>query len=1101
MAGHEKRFQNAFIAGLQNNGWTYSGSEGCPDYDKGSAIIPSDLKSWVASTQPEAWKQLVRKVGSEDYAIKLLIEDIVEFRQKSPTVGGGTYNLLLRGMPSRNIHFKFFQNKPVLTSSPPDLWNKYDNMILRVVSELHYSQTKPNASIDLGFFINGIPVGTAELKTPISGQGVGEAENQYRKDRIPGQDMILSSSAGALFHFAAATDRVSLTTALCGGSTRFIPFNTGIDNTDYLQRNPNEFATSYLWNEVLEKSNLALIISGMMRNVTDGGISQTRFPRYHQLDNLKKITGAVQGVGGSRNYLSQHAPGSGKSDEIANLAYALSALHNSSGQPLYSSVIIITNRTVLDDQIKGLLKSKISDPAYFVPIEKSKNGVSKSASLSRKLLNASCPRIMSVTAQTFTGTLLETMQTQVQAGRKLSGNYAIIVDEAHDGETGKQHQNMYKALLGASFDTDDTMLDDDASDGLEDSSEPAADISEVVTTSSTERAVLPELNFFAYTATPNADTLRVFGDKIIDSAGNITYEPFHTYSMHQAREEGYINDVLANYVTHERYVKIDIDDVTYQGDRIVDFTDGRKEIGKWLQTHPEVKKVIVDIVMQKMRNIVIPSLNGEGKSMLCCSSRSEAVAYKHLIDEAVAALPEELRFDTLVAFSGSVSDPKIGEDVTELDSRLNKVLGKQTDIATAFNDKNFRLLIVANKYQVGFDQPKLVCMFLDKPLSGINLIQTTARVNRKIPGKENVYVFDFVNDKEKVIETFRKFDDDATLALDYDLSTDTLDRILQNSAAFGIHADDDIEKFSVACEVFDDVNSTEAEKSEASKHMSNVIDLCSGRFHKLFNASEIAGKEPTELNEYKGLLRKFSSVYQLLSITRSDFGSIRAIYQKYGAKARFFNLLVKALAVSKGTDISSSVDVNALCLTKYEVTPQGSIGTLTAGAVEAERANYGGDVSGLEVTSQLGPVEVLINEINDYPEIYEGSEESIKTLIETALLGLESDKTLLDMAMSTPEKSFAESKTVHRKIIGTLSRQGRDKHSGVGTAARVLVQKQNNDRSVTISIAAMLHKVLRSKSDTPASKPFSVASSPVTEHLSTEVFSPESSLPSWVRLV
>lgn len=1105
MTGHEKLFQNAFVSGLQQNGWTYSGSEGSSDYDRGSAIIPSDLKYWVTNTQPKQWSLLVRKTGNESHALKALIKDIVETRKK-PSFDlkgepvGGAYNLLLRGVKSRNIRFKLFQNRPSVPSRSPEDLKMYDSMVFRVVSELYYSQSKPYDSIDLGFFINGIPVGTAELKSPMSGQGLREAERQYRTDRIPGPDLLLNPSAGALFHFAVSTDRASLTTALCGGDTRFIPFNTGIDNTDYARKNPDKFATSYLWKEVLSKSNLSVILSGMMRNVEDNGIAQTRFPRYHQLDNLKKITSSVQSVGGRKNYLSQHAPGSGKSDEIANLAYALSMLHDSSGELLYSSVIVITNRTVLDDQIGTLLKSKIKLDGYFHPITKSSNGVSKSSILSEKLLSVSPPRIMSVTAQTFTGTLLERMRTNSSSGRKLSGNYAIIIDEAHDGETGKQHQNMYKALLGESFSTEDILLDDESNESLEPNPEGLVDKVKTFATSTVERAVLPVLNFFAYTATPNADALRVFGEKAIDSSGETVYEPFHTYSMHQAREEGYINDVLANYVTHERFVQIDIDDVSYEGDRIVDFTAGRKAIGRWMQTLPEIKKIIVEIIMQKMQEIVMPALNGEGKAMLSCSSRSEAVAYKHLIDEAMESLPKSDRFETLVAFSGTIHDPVIGDDVNEIDPRLNKSLGRQQDLAVAFKDKKFRLMIVANKYQVGFDQPKLMCMFLDKPLKDINLIQTTARVNRKIPGKENVYIFDFVNDKEQVIESFRKFDEDATLALSVDLSSETLDDLLDKSSVLGIHTNDDIEAFTTAYDRFNSQSSTLLQKNEAAMRMSNIIDVCSGRFRTEVTQRE-GGKAKTDLIEYKASLRKFNSMYSLLSITRSGQQAIGAIYRKYGKYAHFFDSLSKALTVSGGDEATPSVDVNALRLKKYEIIAQGSIGGLGTGTFESETANYSGDVSGIEVNAHLGPVEVLINEINDYPELTGNSSENVKDLVESLIVSLESDVDLVKISKSTSEKSFTESQTVQRKIIQNLSRQSRQKSLGVGMAAKAVVNKQGNDSSVLISIAQVLHRVIRSKSDSVKDETLSAISFLVPEPQTDEALSLESRLPAWVRVV
>ena len=1097
MAGHEKAFQNAFIVGLQANGWVYSGSEGCPDYEKGSAIISSDLKKWITSTQLNEWKNLVSKVGNEDYALKALIHELVVQRMETPNnnggdtkATGGTYNVLLNGIKVHGVEFKLFEPKPVNTgNTSADLL--YRNMIFRVVSELYYCQFNSN-SIDLVFFINGIPVGTAELKAPISGQGIVEAEKQYREDRIPGRDLILHSSAGALFHFAVATNKTSLTTALCGDKTRFIPFNTAIDNSEYFHSNPLDgYATSYLWKEVLTKDNLSLILFGMMRNVQDGGIPQTRFPRYHQLDNLRKIVEAVTSDGGRRNYLSQHAPGSGKSDEIANLAYALSRLEDESRKPLYSSIIIITNRTVLDDQIKVLLKGKAKE--FFTSIDKKNNGVSKSSDLAEKLLSVSCPRIMSVTAQTFTGTLIETMRKQLQAGSKLSGSYAIIVDEAHDGETGKQHVNMYRALLGASFDEDETLLPDEVAESAEGDSELIGTAN--METSVTERNALPTLNFFAYTATPNADTLRVFGHAVTDAARNVTYKPFHTYSMHQAREEGYINDVLANYVTHDRYVKIDIDEVTYEGDRIVDFTAGRKDISKWMATRPEVKEAIIKIILQKMKNIVLPSLKGEGKAMLSCSSRNEALVYKRLIDAAVRSLPEEDRFDTLVAYSGSLKDPESGDDVTELDERVNQGLGKRQDIASAFDDedKNFRLLIVANKYQVGFDQPKLVCMFLDKPLKDINLIQTTARVNRKIPGKDNVYIFDFVNDKEQVVESFKKFDEDATLALSVDLSPTTLDALLNETSAFGIHTEDDIEQFYKECVVWDNPSSTKAEKSEASAKMSGIIDRCSEKFQK----KKDEGIQ--EVDKYKALLRKFGSVYSLLSITRSELTALSAIYRKYGKASRFFSSLSKALVVSRESDAVYSVDVNALCLQRYEVVPQGAIGGLSTGTVEMETANYSGTVSHAEIASKLGPLEVLINEINDYPEIPEDSGSGVKDLMKTVITSMEADATLQAWAEEKKEASFVSYKSVQDKVRSILVKQSKSK-TETGRAAKLILAKQKNDPTVLIAIAKTLFQVFKLESETPQSEtPPPKAVLPMRAAAITD--STETRLPSWVRFM
>lgn len=1040
MAGHEKVFQNAFINGLQKNGWAYSGSEGCPEYDRGLAIIPSDLQKYLTSTQKKEWKTLVRKVeGNERNALKLVIEKITKIRKLA---NGGTYNLLLKGVKVRGVHFILFHPKPA-TAGNTTADMLYSNMIMRVVSELYYSETKPRDSIDLAFFISGIPVGTAELKSPISGQGVGEAETQYREDRQPGKEMLLNPSAGALFHIAGATDRASLTTALRGDDTRFIPFNTGIDNTEYARLNGSNYATSYLWDEVLSKDSLSLIVFGMMRNVVDNGVPQTRFPRYHQLDNLRKIIEAVQTLNGRKNYLSQHAPGSGKSDEIANLAYALSKAHDEYGNETYSSIVVITNRTVLDDQIKELLQNKAKE--IFYSIDK-KNSTSKSADLSKKLLSKSPPRIISVTAQTFGEALVSAMREKSSIEKR---SYAIIVDEAHDGETGKQHQNMYRALLGEAIDNGDL------SDTKPDEGTSSADTAKPIAVSNTEREHLPTLNFFAYTATPSGDTLRVFGEKKVDAAGNIRYEPFHTYSMRQAREEGYINDVLANYVTHERYVKIEIDNVSYQGDEIVDFKKGNKEVRNWMKSDPEGKEQIAEIIIKKMKDIVLPSLRGKGKAMVVCSSREEVLAFKHLIDAHVKGVSEKDKFDTLAAFSGTLYDPKIDDDISENDSRFNTGL-EGRDIATAFKDDNFRLLIVADKYQVGFDQPQLVCMFINKPLKDIKLVQTTARVNRKIPGKENVYIFDFINDKETVIESFRKFDKEATLSLDLDLSPDTLDSILRKSADFEIHENTDIEDFRKVYE------STNLESDEASARMSNIIDTCSARFRNMF-INEDGTLVEDKANEYKVLLKQFQSIYNLLSITRSDVNAIRAIFTKYGTEARFFGLLSKSLAVSGRVDLGSSVDVNALRLSKLSIIPQSPIGSLTQGEFKEETGNYSDEVSGITASSLFGPVEVLIERINDYPEI-DSSRDSIRDVVERIAADMKNNSEISKMAESNGEKSFSESKYVHESISRTLSRLSRNKASeDTEKTAKALLNKQDSDNTILIDIAQALYRFFAEK--------------------------------------
>jgi type I restriction enzyme R subunit len=1061
MADHEKLFQKAFIAGLQKQGWIYSGSDGCLDYDKGSAIIPSDLKQWIKKTQMEAWNQLVTKVGTEENALKLLVEDITAFRKTSPAKGGGTYNLLLNGITVRGVKFELFKNKPVSIYSPADSWKLYDNMILRVVSELHHSYAKPNDAIDLAMFINGISLSTTELKSLLGGQGVGHAEKQYKNDRIPGQELILQPGAGALFHIAAANNLASLTTALNGKDTYFLPFNTGIDNSQWHEEHgSNGYSVSYLWDDVFKKENLASIIFTMMRNIEVNDIWQTRFPRYHQFDNLRKIVESVVSENGNKNYLSQHAPGSGKSDEIANLAYALSNLQDNTPNPsfIYEKVIVVTNRTILDDQLKKLIASKMVDSEHFKHIQRDEKSsyISKSKILSEQLVGKGTSRILSVTAQTFSDTLLNTIQELKDEGHSLTGRFAIIVDEAHDGETGRQHQNMYRALLGVSLDE----LSDDAEEEPESVEEQVEE--DFSLTTSEERDLLPSLNFFAYTATPNTSVLRVFGEPVTNANGEVEYKPFHSYSMHQAREEGYINDVLENYVTHDRFIDIEIDGNEYKGDRIVDFQSGRRQIGEWLQTQPEAKRDVVNVAVKKTVEIVIPSVNGEGKAMLSCGSRLDAVIYKRMIDAEIAKLPKEQQFETLVAFSGSVYDATLGREVTELDPALNSGMTKR-DIAMQFEDNRFRLLIVADKYQVGFDQPKLVAMFLDKSLRGINLIQTTARVNRKIKGKEKVYIFDFVNKREDIQESFSAFDHDASLALKQEISVETLEKIKLVANNTGIHTypdisgdENDVESYAQAVFSYNSPKSDARAKSIASMRMTSIIDRCVSEFNMQLTDRNVSTYRVEELHRYRLALKRFVSMYTLLSITRNDDSAIEVIYGKYGAYAAFFNALAKALVLSR-TEPPTEVDVNALRLKNYRIVASGTVirdENESAPAMEEDNM-ISLDVS--EPISKMGPIEVLIYEINAYPELADKNPNDVKDFVDILVKDMKDDTKLEVLAKDNGEGSFCDSSDVKNKILKLLSRASRNKDLITKEIATELMKKQKYDTGVIRSFAKMLH--------------------------------------------
>lgn len=1057
MAGHEKILQKAMVVGLMESGdYRYSGTEGCKDYDKASATIPSDLKEWFVSSQKKNWDNLVTKTGSEDIALKKLIEEITELRLRCPSIGGGTYNLFMKGIKVLNIKFELFKSKPVSLASPLKEWELYNGMIFRIVSELKYSLEKPHDSIDLASFINGIPLSTAELKNPLGNQGYKNAEEQYKKDRIPGNDLILHPSAGALFHLAVDTKSASLTTALCGDDTKFIPYNTGIDNTEWHDANSvnsdSEYLVSYLWKDILKKENICQIMSMAMRNVEVEGVWQTRFPRYHQFDNLRRIISSVMSENGNRNYLSQHAPGSGKSDEIANLAYALSTLQNDDGKSIYDNVLVINNRTVIDEQIKTLLNEKVLDKGYFAHISKS-NSESKSQFLATQINSVGGARIIAVTAQTFSETLVHTVRNQKNTGVKSTKRIAIIVDEAHDGETGQHHHNMYRALLGESF---DEINKDGSFPHLEDKLEQEKSL-----TDASERKAMPSLNFFAYTATPNDPALRLFGDKFKNDKGELNYKPFHGYSMKQAQEEDYIHDMLKNYHTIDFNVKIGIKD-GYNGDEIVSFAKVKPEVKKWLQLQPEVTEPKADFILSMFDEFVFPKLNGQGKAMICCDSREQAVIFKRILDDKIAELPKEKQFGTLVAFSGSAYDPTLDREITELDPDLNYGL-TTNDIANQFEDDNFRILIVADKYQVGYDQPKIMVMFINKPLKGIGLVQTVARANRRIKGKDEVHVFDFINKNEVVNEAFEKFDLETTLAVDGDFSVEELEKLKSMADSVGIHTsshsdENDVDEYTKVKALYEAINTNEKDKVKASMKMAAIMDKCSNSYHKELRDSSLSETRRNELLSYNNALSKFPKYYISLYISLGDFLSMTRLQEKYGKFFDFSKQLSQSLSLSQETN-KDDVDYDSLRVENFKLVETGQVVRDMTVEKSENTVSYNVNTVPFHMSNKMGPIELLIAEISNQTALTGQKSENVEGFVRILLGNRGSESLLLiTRAKSNDESTFAESNGVNAQIEEFLHRekdQGDAINSGIATK---LLEEQDRNPNFILSIARSIHR-------------------------------------------
>lgn len=1068
----EKVFQKSFLRGLENEGWVTNLSDATlykNEYSRTEAIIPIELKHYIKTTQPISWESLSRKTGSEDAALTAVLSAIKKLRNGDPRNKGGMLNLLLNGVTVQGISLKVFGKKP-LTNFDHDEKNLYVGNQFLALQELVYKQVNAGKDrIDIAFFVNGLPIGTAELKTQQSGQNFMDAIEQYRSDRNPHNQQLLDPSAGALFHFATDDSLAQVSSKLAGEDTRFIPFNTGKDNRKWFEDNQHvDYETGYLWTDVLKPENLVLIISNLAHNTFEDGVNgkfnSVRFPRYHQFYNLRKLEEAVLEEGGvKRNYLSQHAAGSGKSDEIVNLSYRLSQLHYpGTVKRLYDTIIVVTNRTVLDAQIGNLLRERSVDENQFKSIgwETYYNGVrrsgsSKSSELAEALTGHNRKRIVSVTAQTFSHTMIALANEAKDSGEPITGRYGIIVDEAHDGATGKQHHLMYMTLLGIPFesnmDEEGNPVDaDEADDGLEaeeDSQLSKTEVAQALDDFKDSEKLLPSVNFFAYTATPSRDALRVFGEPILEpKPGQSGFQPFHTYSMAQARKEGFIMDISANYEVYRSFRQINsANEEDYENE--VYFKESKIKINRWLQDQKKLKEVISDIILEKMGTQIMREIDGQGKAMLVCSSRKEALMYSELIRAKIDKLSERDRYGVLIAYSGSLEVN--GSDETELSSKVNPGL-TSNDIAKEFKKPDNRLLIVANKFQVGFNEPLLAGMFIDKKLKDSALIQTTGRVNRSNPGKNEVFIHDFQNSGEDVMKTMNRYDEDIVLLVRKDISMDTIDDLLGEIMEWNFISDADILGF-------------ERDFMSAVNHNEDAIP----KMNKTLKAAALALEQATlaDVDDYNSTRNRMLQFVKMWGLLFNVCDSRAYLVKEYYKYQLFFESFVKfnAPLTDDSLEERTIVDVDSLRMGKVAVISQG-MARGGGGGLDPDVMGLVGDISAHDGIEELGPVAVLLNELSDYG-MFDG-EHDIKSGYPKILI----------------EKMFEKADIQNNDKIDLLSDPEVQRKSpslivgfAFGLAAKLYREVRNSDNPDAKVITEMLRDILNYDDSDPRKRKFAKA--------------------------
>ena len=891
----EIEFENDICAHLAVHDWLYAEND-YTGYDRARALFPADVLAWVQATQAQAWETLTKNNGA---AAEAMLLD----RLRKQLDDRGTLDVLRHGVELLGLRqpMSLAQFKPALAMNP-ELQAKYAANRLRVVRQVRYSLYNENA-IDLVLFLNGIPVATVELKSDYT-QSVEDAVDQYRFDRHPrpkGQpaaEPLLDFPRGALVHFAVSNSAALMTTRLLGAATTFLPFNRGDDGAAGNPLNPNGHRTAYLWEEVWACDSWLEIIGRYIVAKRDSKkqITSSIFPRYHQLDATRKLLATVLSEGAGQKYLIQHSAGSGKTNSIAWSAHFLADLHDAQHRKLFDTVLVVSDRNVLDAQLQEAIFDFERTTGVVATIK------GESASKSKELAEALSggKKIVVCTIQTFPFALKAVQELAAAQGKR----FAVIADEAHSSQTGSAAANL-KAVLSAEE-------LQELADGGEVSTE------DLLAAQMAARANDAGITYVAFTATPKSKTLELFGRRpnpALPAGPDNLPAPFHVYSMRQAIEEGFILDVLKNYTPYSLAFKLASEGREWD-ETEVERSAAMKGIMRWVRLHPYNISQKVQVVVEHFIENIAPLLEGRAKAMVVVGSRIEAVRWQIAIEKYIKS--QNYKIGTLVAFSGEVNDKESGTDpFTENSKVLNPNL-RGRDMREAFNTDEYQILLVANKFQTGFDQPLLCGMYVDKRLAGIQAVQTLSRLNRAYPGKDTTYILDFVNAPEEVLEAFKNYYATATLAgvtdpnLVYDL------RAKLDGA--GYYDDNEVER----------VVKVELNENSAQYELNAALEPVADRLLKRYATARKAWQDAQALKDKKAA-QDAQDEMNALQLFKRDLGTFMRMYAflsqifDYGntaieKRAIFFHRLLPLLEFGRERE---GVDLSKVVLTHHKLKNQG----------------------------------------------------------------------------------------------------------------------------------------------------------------------------------
>ena len=1042
----EHQFQKDIINEMTAQGWQTGTADG---YDRELALYTQDLVDFFKEAYPDRWEKFA-KAYPGDPERQLCVAVDRERRKK------GTLFVLRNPVRLPGHHIEACAFKPDHGMNPESEQRHHANR-LRVVPEVSYSPhagENYNPRLDLVLFVNGIPTATLELKSEFK-QSVERAKRQYQHDRplkAPTNKQVeplLAFKTGALVHFAVSQDRVAMTTRLAGKDTGFLPFDKGtLEGAagNPTPTDPNEYATGYLWNDVFAPDAWLRILQRFLhleqKEEEDfHGNIQTKealiFPRYHQWEVVNRLIETTREEGAGERYLIQHSAGSGKSNSIAWTAHQLAGLYDDNDAKLFNSVIVITDRTVLDSQLQNTIRQFERTEGMVRAITRDeKTTQSKSEQLADALRKGT--RIIVVTIQTFPA-LYDALEKDKALAQ---GRYAVIADEAHSSQTGTSATKL-KALLG----------------GGDDDDEGEISAEELLDAAVSSRKPPTQLSYYAFTATPKAKTLELFGRESNrnepKSEDNLP-EPFHLYSMRQAIEEGFILDVLRNYVTYNVAWKL----AHPHGDEEeVESRKASATLARWVRLHPYNINQKVEVIVEHFRANVRHLLDGQAKAMVVTASRQEAVRYMLAMRKYVQEHGYRDVFP-LVAFSGEVpADDVIPEPVTETSKQLNPDLHGR-DHAEAFDQDDYNVMLVANKFQTGFDQPKLCAMYVDKKLQGVECVQTLSRLNRVFPGKET-FILDFVNDASDIQKAFEPYYQQTELAnvSDAQVVYDLFDKLNES----GIYTWSEVEAFANAffdpkaksarltnaCQPAKDrfktrYDDAQKQMQEARKQAREAERKGDERAQKRAEHDlKQAGEQRDALDTFRKDLQSFVRAYEFLS--QIVFYDDRDLEQL----CVFAKALHPMLRIER---LEEDIDVSELELTHYRLTkqaenrlelgdeqgeynlsPVSSVGSGKAHDPETKRLSeiieslneiFGSDISEKDqlhyaegLAGRLEREESVMNQVlnNDPNQIMHGS--FPQKLQDLVLDDMNEHQSMAERAMETPENEVKLAHLVLRLLL------------------------------------------------------------------------------------